>query len=245
MVICFSTGFCTGWNISKVKAVSFLKNISGLAGVELMFYTPKELADFLASFDDYEFLQSMPENSIHIPVKDIVYAQNSPSFQVLEAAVRLYKKIHAKRIIVHSNLVQDFKIFDSLGAFFCIENLSYGKEKTSMQTPSQIKEFLFEHEKFGFCLDTCHAMSNGIEPKAFFGLGDLISQVHASSAKGFGLEQTHTPLYKTAKKNLKYIVPALTLQKPVIIESVLPVNDSKTLRKEFDFVNRLSNARKP
>lgn len=216
-------GFSTG-SISKGdfrRAIDLLNNSSANC-IELSSLREYELDDLINALDSLN-LDRYKYISFHAPSKLVSLSEEDLIRQLQKVADRGWP------IIVHPDIILDFKLWRKLGASLCIENMD--KRKPIGRTAKDLQE-LFEYlPEAGFCFDIAHARQvdpTMAEAKMILGsLSHRLLQLHVSDVNS---ESKHEPLNLTAimsYQRVAYMIPDC----PIILES--PITQD-TIQQEID-----------
>lgn len=217
----------------KVHDVYSNKNIQlfvdcGCTAIEVNFHHAKEadlLENIIESVRDFQYI------SIHSPV-DIRYSNNAETKRVLKKIEELYLKLNAKLVVIHPDLVDDWRIFDDIKINWAIENMDDRKEHFKDLADLQI--FFNQHSSWYLVLDVGHCNSNDksmiLVHDLIIEFKDRIREIHLSGYKIF-----HEPLNQTGQ--VEIIKSCNELDVPIIIESTFEISDGVDgVKKEFDYI---------
>ena len=244
MVVAISVGCCYDLGLNRLESIHYLAQFKEqINGIELLFALPGELLDFELPKQDLLFLQSMDFVSIHMPLKEVEYASNAETNNLLQKALDLGKKVNAKYLLFHPHQIRDFELLENLPMQVCLENMD--KKYQAFGTLEKIKQLLEEHEQFGFVLDVCHALDCGIAPKQFLQVKNKIKAMHISSLwQKQGITKKHGFLLEADKEQLAQIKSVIRLPVPKIIESVIYPEKKGFVKKEIELIKSLEGKRK-
>jgi hypothetical protein len=211
----FSTGALAQSDFRRGLAMQLRQ---GLDAVELSALRDAELRPLLEALDGLE-VSSYHYVSFHAP---------SQITSLSEAdLVQQLKTLLPRRwpIIVHPDAITDFKLWECLGEWLCIENMD--KRKPIGRTVEELEQIFHQLPEASFCFDIGHARQ--IDPtmsQAAFLLraySDRLKQLHVSEVNS---RSKHEPLNYTAVsafRKVAYLVPPtvpLILETPIAAEQM-------------------------
>lgn len=212
MNIGFSTGSIAKGNF--LRAIELL-NQSLANVIELSSLREHEL-DFLIHALPHLNLSHFSYVSFHAPSKLIEFSEN----QLLERLQKVADR--GLKIVVHPDIMNDFKSWQSLGSSLCIENMD--KRKAVGRTANDLHDLFDILPDAMFCLDLAHAKQ--VDPTMNQALlmirnfSDKIVQVHLSDVNS---QSHHEPLNLDSLLSYHKIVDYINWETPIILESpVLP-----------------------
>lgn len=174
------------------------------------------------------FVKSFSYKSIHLP-SDVIYKKDSKIIQLLDKVARYYKKIDADLVLVHPDVVDDWRVFENYKMNWAIENMDNRKEK--YRTAQELEDFFEKKPDWKLVLDLNHCYSNDSTMKLaddiIVRLKNKIAEIHLS-----GYTRYHEPLFKTKQKFI--IDYCVKLDVPVIIESTFDSVDE--VKKEYNYI---------
>jgi hypothetical protein len=209
-------GFSTG-SLAKgdfKSALNFLAAYPTVTAIELSALRESELPLLIdaipfLSLKRYKFI------SLHAPSKLINYKE-SEIIELLLPVTRLHIPI-----IVHPDIISNFKIWRQLGNFLCIENMD--KRKAIGRTAKDLERIFKELPEARFCLDLAHAKQ--VDPsmiecvKMLRQFKDRLLQFHISDVTS---DSKHTSINVEAILAFRKISSLIPENIPFIIESPVP-----------------------
>jgi len=239
MIVSLSSGSI--YRASPKKRILLLRlverHFSGMIeGVELCFIRKEELDSFFLDKQAVDFLNSLKYNTLHAPIRNLMYGKNRQTKKIFEKILEIDKKVSLEQVVFHPHHVSDFNVLENFSLPVCIENMPDGKNKKGWQTPRDMKSFFEAYPEFGFCFDVNHGTSNGIKPIEFVKiLGTKISQVHLNAISRKGMAG-HKMIINSGKKGISQIKPVLELKRPLVIEVDATRHEIPLLKKEIKLV---------
>jgi hypothetical protein len=208
MKIGFSTGSLAHGDF--LSALDMLEGSSANA-IELSALREFEFED-LISFLGKLNLSQYKYISFHVPSKLINYSE--------QELISLLQKVIERElnIIVHPDIIQDARLWKSLGSYVCIENMD--KRKLIGRTSADLDEIFTWLPDASFCLDLAHARQ--VDPtmietvmmlKKF---GNRLKQIHLSDVNS---RSFHEPLNLQALISYKLIAYLIDKNIPIILET--------------------------
>lgn len=240
MLVSISTGAVRHCTETKLGQIHFIEKEFGslIDGVEICIMEPEEFLGLQLDEKAVSFLKSLRYNSMHAPLKGIVYGKNQRTEKIFAKIREISRIVELHHVTFHPNHVHDFRALKKLGLGVCIENLADGSKGKGWQRPIQLKKFLEKNPFFSFCFDVNHGISNGVEPKKFVSaLGEKISCIHLNATESAG-HASHNLVVDSSKKTIEKILPVFSLRKPVIIEPDLEREKVPLIRKEIEFARK-------
>ncbi|MDP3027882.1 MAG: hypothetical protein Q8N63_09335 [Nanoarchaeota archaeon] len=237
-ILGISTGFdykISGDMNQQIKIIRDLSLEGLINGIELNFAFPEKLFNFEITEDNLNYLRSLKFVSIHLPWKKIIYSDNPRARGVLSSAETLYKIINAKNVVVHTDEIKDFRIFNDYDICVSIENDDY---KKGANTVEQIQELLDKNKNLGLTFDFAHAISiSNLEVDKYIQeFRQNISEIHLAMLDRE--MKDHWFLHKFKGDNLDNLIKSLkSLDAPIILECV--ARDSSELpliKKEIKYI---------
>ncbi len=223
----FKIGFSTG-TIHKSKtareAIGEIKAL-GCKAIELGFVRMSrieegQLEEILASD-----LVGFEHVSFHAPKFE--YGDNERTFEIFEKIKRIDKLRKLDVVVFHPDPISDFGVFQLLDFNVGFENMD--NQKASFQKPEELFKIINQNSRFSLVLDVNHIFSNDQTMSLVDGfyskLEDRISEIHISGYAGY-----HEPIFRTQQRE---IIKAVRVNRPLIIESVLDLEDMK---QEMDYI---------
>jgi hypothetical protein len=168
--------------------------------------------------------------SIHLP-SDVVYKNDADTIKILDEVAIYYKELEADLVLLHPDVVEDWKVFDAYPFNWAIENMD--SNHSVYTTVDQLEVFFKERPNWKFVLDLNHCYSNDRTMKLakdfIARLGNRLAEVHLS-----GYEVYHEPLFRNDQDII--IEQCKDLAVPIIIESTFDNLDD--IGKEFDYISK-------
>jgi hypothetical protein len=240
-ILGISTGFDYKMSEDMNEQIKIIRNLSLgdlINGIELNFAFPEKLFNFEISEENLNYIKSLEFVSIHLPWKDIIYSDNSKAREFLSSAKRLYQRINAKNVVVHTDEIKDFKIFDDYNMNVSIENDDY---KKGANTVEQINELLNKDNRFKLTFDFAHAIS--ISPsevqKYIDKFEDKISEIHLAMLNRE--MKDHGFLHKFDNDQMRNLIKSLNLlDAPIILECVAKdTSELSLIKKEIRYIKEI------
>lgn len=231
MLIGFSTGCFYKTSLSLAERIRAIKD-AGSRAIELNFLDPSELGPMEVEEIRWKDFASFSYISCHAPAKKIKYGRNRETRGVFEKIRRLNDIRPFNWVVIHPDVVDDFRVFRWCGFNVAIENMD--NRKKTHKTPEELVQVLEKNPEFGFVLDVNHVFSNNPDmrmAKEFYRtLGHRICEIHLSGYCG-----GHDPLFET--KQTEIIQAIENFETPIIVESALSPKDTQ---KEIDYVTSVA-----
>jgi endonuclease IV len=240
MVIAISVGSCYDLKLERNDTIRFIQKYSDkINGIELLFATPKELLAFEFDKDTLNFVRSLDFVSIHMPVIDAEYKNDSETKKVIAKATAIYKSVKAEYLVFHPNTIKDYSILN-WNLTNCVENLNSKEYNQGFQTVTEMRTLLEQNTGLKLVLDTCHMLEAKINPAEFLELKDYVKGIHLAVQWKQGERiRTHGFLQENPEQ-LEQIKPLLKLDVPKIIESDFYPEKVSLIEKELDLIKKLS-----
>lgn len=214
-------------NISSVskQAIEIQKSV-GCNAIEISCIRKEELPG-LMNLDAGDIRSHFGHVSLHAPA-DLRYRNDDETRRVLNLIKKGQEIFRFDLVIIHSESVEDWSVFDGLTIPVGIENADcrkdFGKTVEDM-------EKVLRGTNFGFVLDVNHCFSNDESMELASSLvnrfSDKLCEIHFSGFAGY-----HVPIYMTKQEEILRAVPDGNF--PIIIESVCA--DEEEAQKEFNYV---------
>ena len=223
----FSTGCFFRSHIGLRRRVEIIKD-AGCNALEigLIKMTDNDLAEIAKftpeHFDKFDYV------SVHAPI--IEYGHNEETKKIFKLIARINQIRVLDLVIFHPNTINDFSVFDDLDFPVAFENMD--RNKLIYQYPEEFEKIFGRNKEFQLVLDVNHIYT--VDPSmelafAFYKKwGHRIGQIHLSGYRGY-----HDPLFET--KQTKIIAAIRNFNMPIIIESIIGIND---IEKERDYILR-------
>jgi hypothetical protein len=240
-------GFSTGclykyYNPLSKEAIEIVKS-SGCKYIELCAGKIKRMG--LLKLLNRKDFAGFDYKSFHLPC-GVRYFNDEITRRLFEKVSVVQKRIGFDTFVLHPDLVDDWDFIHSINLPFSFENMDnrkkFGKSVEDMQ-------MVFLKKDFGFVLDLTHAYTNDSSMKLAQELYEnLYSRLCHFHLSGYSVKKrdkgdsSHCPLFITKQEGILTSVP---LDKPIIIESTIPVCAGKNkkkkmveqLREELNYVN--------
>ena len=226
----FSTGVLNrALNIPIREVIKICREINCNA-IEINCNNPEKISELqnIKSGD----LQSFEYISIHAP--KIIYKDNKNAREILKKIEKKNIELNSQFVIIHPDMVKNWKIFEDYNFKIAIENMD--NNKPAYRSIKEIKKLIQEKNyKAVLDLNHCYVNDNSLKlAENFFDrLNDKIIELHLS-----GYVKLHDPLFKT--KQLK-ILETIPKEKniPIIIESHCA--NKEEMRKELNYIKNFLN----
>lgn len=212
-------GFSTG-SIAKGDFKLALKILAqqDTESIELSALREEELLPLCESIKNLD-LTGYKYISVHAPSKRLRYSEVE-----LVNALSCFAERNWP-VIVHPDIIEDFRLWTMLGENLCIENMD--KRKPAGRTAADLRRIFQLVPDAGFCLDLAHAKQvDATMTECYLMIkefGHRLTQLHISDVTS---ESRHVPLNEQAIDTFHKIVQFLPLSLPVILESpILPGPD--------------------
>ena len=229
----FSTGCVYKLNLGIDKAVELYSSF-GADAIELSFLSVIELLNFRLPREFVDNTEKYDYLSVHAPCKEIRYKKDYITYKCLGKLKELSYYLKVNNVVVHSDVVDDFSVFEDFNLPFSIENMDK-RNKNGIS----LKEFekLKEDYEFGFVLDLQHAYEHDNSMRLCYDLievmGKRLNEMHASGCNG---NKNHNPVYSSENKDKITDILNLNLKVPRILEGVLSDNFKEEIQKELELV---------
>ena len=239
MVVAISAGACLDLKLDRNDSIRFIQKYSKkIDGIEIGFGSWEEVLNYTLEEDTLKFVKSLKFKSIHMPVSNNKYDNNTETKKVLGKVSELAKEINANHLVFHPNNIKDYSVLD-YNLNNCIENLNSKEYNMGFRTVQEIRKVLEENEGLGLVLDTCHMLEVGVDPKDFLELKEYVKGIHlAVQWKQGERVRTHGFLQENPEQ-LEQIKPLLKLDVPKIIESDFYPEKVPLIEKEIELIKSL------
>jgi hypothetical protein len=210
MNIGFSTGSLALGDFQS--AIKMLENSSANV-IELSALRESEFDDLLNCAAHLN-LKQFKYISFHAPSKLVAYSE--------DGVVKKLKKIidYGWPIVVHPDVIKDFKLWRALGPFLCIENMD--KRKPIGRTTSDLESIFERLPEASFCFDLAHVRQvdpTMTEAKIMLKkIGQRLQQLHVSDVNSRSI---HEPLNLEAIFAFRKISHMINSNIPIILESTI------------------------
>ncbi|MFA4930807.1 MAG: hypothetical protein WC570_03030 [Patescibacteria group bacterium] len=171
-------------------------------------------------------VDNVRRKSIHLP-SDTIYRNDETTKKLLQEIISFYHTIGSELILVHPDLVKDWRVFDSYPANWAIENMD--NQKQSYKTSTEIENFFTQHPNWKFVLDLNHCFSNDDTMKL---ADELIKKCQNQIAEIHLSGHTHEPVFKTKQNIILDYCQKLAV--PIVIESTF--NNINEVKKEYEYI---------
>ena len=210
MNIGFSTGSLALGDFQS--AIRMLANSSANV-IELSALREREFDDLLHCIENLN-LKQYKYISFHAPSKLEIYSE--------ERIVRNLKKVidYGWPIVVHPDIIKDFKLWRTLGSFLCIENMD--KRKPIGRTTSDLEAIFMYLPEASFCFDLAHVRQ--VDPTMTEAstmlkrVGHKLKQLHVSDVN---TRSIHEPLNLEAIFAFRKVSYMIDKDIPIILESTI------------------------
>lgn len=224
-LIGFSTGSLAFGDFRK--ALEMMSH-SGSNAVELSALREAELEPLMAALPDLN-LTKYQYYSFHAPSKLVKYTESQIVNWLFDITRLKYF------IIVHPDVINDFKIWRKMGSWLCIENMD--KRKPTGRTADELKLIFERLPEASFCFDIGHARQvdpTMLESRRILNMfKDRIKQYHLSEVNSKGI---HEPLSLHGIWSYKRFANYLNNGIPIILETPVSANE---LDKEIEKANMI------
>ena len=239
MVVAISAGACLDLKLDRNDSIRFIQKYSKkIDGIEIGFGSWEEVLNYTLEEDTLKFVKSLKFKSIHMPVSNNKYDNNTETKKVLGKVSELAKEINANHLVFHPNNIKDYSVLD-YNLNNCIENLNSKEYNMGFRTVQEIRKVLEENKGLGLVLDTCHMLEVGVDPKDFLELKEYVKGIHlAVQWKQGERVRTHGFLQENPEQ-LEQIKPLLKLDVPKIIESDFYPEKIPLIEKEIELIKSL------
>lgn len=210
----FSTGCINEGNYQQ--GIDLLKNME-IKLVEVSSLREKELPVFLGELNKIDF-STFEYVSFHAPSRLMLYNET----ELVEALKPILEK--GWPIIVHPDIITDFKLWQTFGESLCIENMDI--RKPIGRTYKDLIKLFDILPDASFCFDIAHAKQ--IDPTMFEArmminhFKSRIKQIHLSDVNS---KSKHEALNYESYISYSRLSPLIPTEIPIIIES--PTRDHK------------------
>ena len=208
MNIGFSTGSLALGDFRK--AIEMLKD-SCTNAIELSALREKELVTLIDSFDTL-VLDQYDYISFHAPSKIKYCTEKELIIELRKVADRNIS------IVLHPDVIQDIRLWRSLGSYLCIENMD--KRKSIGRTTADLEHIFTYLPEASFCFDLAHVkqvdptMSEAIIMSQK--LGNRLKQLHVSDVNSSSI---HEPLNLEAIISFRRLAGLINHDIPIILET--------------------------
>lgn len=206
----------------------------GADAIELGFATPNELLAYELTEAAAGKIKQFKHISIHAPSKEVRYGSNSDTQKIIEKLKWLCSRLLIKGIVVHPDLIDDFKMLDQSGLPFLLENMD--KRKSYGTHPDHIRD-LKEKYNFGFVLDVEHAYEHDpsmqLAQEFINVMGDRLKHMHIS---GCSRSEIHVPTSGAVNKKAITEILKMGSNVPKILEGILFKDVQNSIKRELEFV---------
>lgn len=218
MRIGFSTGSIALSDVRRgVQMVTSWDTHYHTRAIELSALREDELDPLLESLNDLD-LRPFKHVSLHAPSKRIHFTENELVKKLQQIADRRWP------IIVHPDIIENFKLWEPLGPTVCIENMD--KRKKVGKTAVQLLEIFKQLPDATFCFDIGHAQQ--IDPTMQEAKTLLqyyhnrLRQVHMSYVNS---QSQHERLNFESIQAFKQVAHLIDGSIPIILETPVSISD--------------------
>lgn len=216
MKIGFSTGSIASDDVQRGLQVATQRPANA---VELSALREDELDPLLESLDSLKnLLKPFEYISFHAPSKRTRFTEEEFVEKLRSVADRKWS------IIVHPDVIVDFKLWESLGSAVCIENMD--KRKEIGRTAAQLQEIFKKLPEATFCFDIGHARQvdpTMQEAETFLQCHrERLRQVHMSYVNS---QSRHERLNFESIRAFKRVAHLLDESTPIILETPVEADD--------------------
>jgi hypothetical protein len=223
-------GFSTG-SLAYADFNSALKKLynTTINAIELSALRENELLPLLNSLDDIN-LEQFEYISFHAPSKLVDMTEIELVKNLDLVADREFP------IVLHPNVINDFKLWEHFGDLLCIENMD--KRKPIGRTVDELDKIFEKLPNASFCFDIGH--SRQVDTTMMESINILnkfyskIKQIHLSEVDSFN---KHLPISDTSFYSFVTIFSEINKEIPVILET--PVSDLENeINKVLELINK-------
>lgn len=239
MNIGFSTGCFYRTNLGlKEKLDIGLKH--GCTAVEVSFPFANTMRNFVLDSETERLFGGYNTIYAHAPWYSGMYNDSGQTHFILTSLLDLRSRVGLKGIVVHPDVVGDWKILHNYQLPFLIENMD--PRKSGGVEPNAIREFE-ERTDFDFVLDLQHVYEGGPfmdRVNSFCEvMGNRLEHLHVSG--GNGCADRHTPMSRSS--NGREIARVLSRFEgiPLILEGTFGPEErlDTAVKRELSFVRRV------
>lgn len=235
-IFAFAIGNIWRWGHknNRAKLLNPIRKLD-ISGVEITLANKKELYDFKLTSSQIKWLRSLDYVSIHAPFKLVRKAGNKEEVvKQLDYIQRLYRKINARNVIIHSTDLPSPALLSRYKMKFSTEN----HPKITHLGVKKLMPILRRYKNLGLCLDVAHAYDwSGFETSNLVNIfGNRIAQVHLS---GNYRKKPHQSMRKVSHSFIKSIQPIKELNVPIVIEEDIKIKSIKYVKDEIKHIKSL------
>lgn len=216
---------------NKVNIKKFFDRFD-IRGLELTMAKKDRIYDLKLSKEDNVWIKDLDYVSIHGPFK-IVNETKQEQIKMLDKLYQLYDQVNAKNMLFHVHECP-YDLIDNYSWDIIIENMPKVEHLNNIKMSNLIAK-----NKYGFCLDTAHAFTNGkneIE-RLYTLLETKLKQIHLSAAY-YG--DDHYKLSTATNSFTKSLKPILKSNVPLILEiNKINWNNKTEVNNEIKYVKKL------
>lgn len=232
-------GFTTGsLYLTKIPFDDRIKlyNSLGASAIELSFSTPSHLLNYNLTEYAIKLINKYKYVSMHAPWIDVKYNSNETSKEVIKKLEYLCKKLPIKGVVLHPDIIYDFKILEKSGLPFLLENMD--KRKLFGTHPYQFKEFRRKYD-FGFVLDVQHAYEQDstmqLAKELLVIIGNRLGHLHIS---GNSKSKNHALVHSADNKDNITKLLKLEINAPKILEGIITGNIEEEIKEELKYIKK-------
>ncbi len=208
----------------------------GATAIELMFVNHEDFFEFKLTDGVADGIRKYRWISVHAPER-MRYSSDSDTMSVIEKIKFLCGRFPVRGIVVHPNLVDDFKVLEDSGLPFLLENMD--KRRDSGILPEHFEKLKSEC-KLGFVFDPQHAYEHDhsmkIAKDILSVMKDRLSHIHIS---GCTESERHCPVNSSENRDAIIKILEMGIKVPKILEGCHKVlSDKEALSRELAFVKR-------
>ena len=234
----FSTGSLRRANVPFDERIQLYHSL-GADAIELSFATPTELFGYRLSDQSKQNIEKFSAVSIHAPWKELRYNSDSKIQEIINKLKELSDQLPITGLVLHPDIIDDFKILEQSGLPFLLENMD--RRKTYGTHPEHFNELKTKCD-FRFVLDVEHAYEHDPSmklAKEFVEvMGDRLNHMHVS---GCSDSAGHVPTYCAINKKEITEILKLKLAVPIILEGAILEDVSNSISKELDYIRSFEN----
>jgi len=229
-IFCFCTGNISRTGITWNEAIDFIKKLD-VRGIEIMMASKEHLYNFNLSKNNIKFVKNLDYISIHFPFADRILKKEING--CLDKTYKIYKRIGAKNVIIHPNILDDLSILKNYDMKVSLENLRSIKNITL----EDMKQIFTKFQNLSFCLDISHAFSfskyeTSNLMKAF---GKKLTEIHFSGSRE---NKDHISIREVMQDFIESIQPIKNSNVPVVIEEGLDIHKLEFFIEEIKLVKK-------
>jgi hypothetical protein len=232
-IIGFSTGDLYRSKMSTLEMAELFYSV-GANAIELSFATPAKLFKAEKSGRLIKLVKKFDYITLHASWKELTYGPDETTKKVL-AELRLFcNELPIRSIVMHPDIVKDFKILADSGLPFAIENMDnrkkFGINAADFKTIKKLGDFNYVID-LQHVYDHDHGMK--LASELIKVMGKKISHYHVS---GYTKDEIHVPVHLAS--NREEIANCLKKmpRAPIILEGLIASDAKKVAKKELEFI---------